>query len=69
MADAKITDLTAKTRSQVTDATTYVVVVDTSNTTMDASGSNFKMLAAEFLAAGQHGIIGRQVAIQARTYL
>lgn len=68
MADTKITDLTAKTRSQIVDSTSWVVVVDTSDTTMDASGTNVKMLAAEFMAAGSHGIIGRQIGIQTRTY-
>lgn len=67
MADAKITALTDRKRSTIapTDPT---VVVDISDTTMDASGTNVKVEVGELVASGINKAIGKIVAVNARMY-
>jgi hypothetical protein len=67
VADSKITDLTLRTRSTIvpTDST---VVVDISDTTMDASGTNVEVTVGEFVASGINQAIGKITAVNARTY-
>ncbi len=57
MADTKLTALTLRDRFTI-DPTDAAMVVDISDTTMDASGTNVEMALQEFVAAGAIGVLG-----------
>jgi hypothetical protein len=67
MADTKITDLAEVTRVTLVE-TDETVVVDISDTSMAASGTDVKANLMELVAAGYTGAIGKAIAIQSRMY-
>lgn len=67
MADTKITALTLRTRSTIVD-TDSTVVVDISDTTMDASGTNVEVEVGELVVSGIDKALDKITAVNARMY-
>lgn len=67
MADTKITALTGATRATI-EPSDPTVVVDISDTTMDASGTNVKVTVGELVASGIPNALGKISGLVARNY-